>query len=64
MILKSFTIPTENVSLLNSFNKQFNGRIVSLKHLSNHKTIVSVRFPKSETENWNDVWHHDPSKQI
>jgi hypothetical protein len=64
MILKTFTIPTENTTQLLPFIKQFGAHIVSLKHISYRKTIVAVRFPKSEIDNWNDVWHHDPSKQI
>lgn len=68
MILKTFTIPTENLTLIPSFVKQFGGHIVSIKHISNRKvgrkSIVSVRFPKSEIDNWNDSWHNDPSKQI
>lgn len=66
MITKTFDIdPNVALSTLFDFLDQFDATVVSLvQHSEVPVPTITVSFPESQIDNWNDSWHHDPSKQI
>jgi hypothetical protein len=59
MILKTFTIPLCEIDRMHKLEKYLNGNWVSVKPLYDNfeyaLAIVSIRFPKSELEKFNNV---------
>lgn len=59
-ITKTFDIdPNNSISTLLDFISQFDGTIVSLvQHPDIPNPTLTVSFPESQLDNWNDSWNH------